>query len=103
MHMLSKKNLSQPNLKPFKNPGTPPTTVITANGEVQTREEAQENVHGLELFVTVQILDDTPAGRVIREALRRTRLYPRVGQWSKATSDQEWDKDSVQHGKCLSY
>ena len=37
------------------------TTVITANEEVQTKEEAQVHVHDLELFVTVQILDDTPA------------------------------------------
>ena len=38
-----------------------PTTVVTANGEVQTNEEAQAYVHDLDLFVTVQILDDTPA------------------------------------------
>ena len=38
-----------------------PTTVTTANGEVQTNEEATENVHDLELFVTVQLLEDTPA------------------------------------------
>ena len=36
-----------------------PTTVVTANGEVQTNEEAQVYVHDLDLFVTVQILDDT--------------------------------------------
>ena len=38
-----------------------PTTVVTANGEVQTNEEAQVYVHDLDLFVTVQILDDTLA------------------------------------------
>ena len=37
-----------------------PTTVLTANGEVQTKE-AQVYVHGLNLFVTLQILEDTPA------------------------------------------
>ena len=37
------------------------TTVVTANGEVETQEEAQVYVHDLDLFVTVQILDDTPA------------------------------------------
>ena len=31
-----------------------PTTVVPANGEVQTREEAQAYVHDLDLFVTVQ-------------------------------------------------
>ena len=35
--------------------------VITANGEVQTSEEAQVYVHDLELFVMVQTLDDSPA------------------------------------------
>ena len=37
------------------------TTVVTANGEVQTNEEAQVCVHGLGLFVTVQLLEETPA------------------------------------------
>ena len=37
------------------------TTVITANGEVQTNEEAQEFVHDVDLFLKVQIIDDTPA------------------------------------------
>ena len=37
------------------------TTMIAANGEVQTSEEAQVYVHNLDLFATVQILDDTPA------------------------------------------
>ena len=37
-----------------------PTTVVTVN-EVKTSEEAQENVHDLHLFVTLQLLDDTPA------------------------------------------
>ena len=35
--------------------------VITSNGEVQTNEEAPENFRDLELFVTVQILEDTLA------------------------------------------
>ena len=38
-----------------------PTSVVTANGEVQTNEEAQVYVHDLDLFVTVQIPNDTPA------------------------------------------
>ena len=37
------------------------TTVVTATGEVQTNVKAQVYVHDLDLFVTVQILDDTPA------------------------------------------
>ena len=38
---------------------------MTANGEV---EEAQVYVHDLEPFVTVQILEDTPAVPVIKES-----------------------------------
>ena len=34
---------------------------MTANGEVQTREEATENVEQLNLFVTVMLLEQTPA------------------------------------------
>ena len=35
--------------------------VLTANGEVHTNEEAQVYVHDLNLFVTVQLLEETPA------------------------------------------
>ena len=35
--------------------------MVTANGEVQTNEEAQAYVHDLDLFVTVQLLEATPA------------------------------------------
>ena len=58
--MLSKKDSSSEELDTLRK-SRKPTTVITANEEVQTKEEAQVHVHDLELFVTVQILDDTPA------------------------------------------
>ena len=38
-----------------------PTMVMTANGEVQTREEATVYVKELDLFVTVMLLEETPA------------------------------------------
>ena len=38
-----------------------PTMVITANGEVQTREEAIVYVKELEKFLTMKVLKDTPA------------------------------------------
>ena len=37
------------------------TVVLTANGEVQTHEDAQVFVHDVNLFVTVQLLNETPA------------------------------------------
>ena len=35
--------------------------VLTGNGKVHTHEEAQVYVHDLDLFVTVQLLEETPA------------------------------------------
>ena len=60
MHMLSRKDLNSAELETFR-VSRNPTTVITANGEVQTNEEATLYVYDLDLFVTVQILEDTPA------------------------------------------
>ena len=38
-----------------------PTTVITANGEVQTHEEAIVYVKELDIFLTMKVLGNTPA------------------------------------------
>ena len=38
-----------------------PTTVIATNGEVQTNEEATVFVQELEIFLTMKVLEDTPA------------------------------------------
>ena len=37
------------------------TVVLTANGEVHANEESQVYVHDLNLFVTLQLLEETPA------------------------------------------
>ena len=47
-------------MDPLKRSRTP-TTVVTADGEVRTNEEKQVYVHDLQIFVTVQLLEDTPA------------------------------------------
>ena len=60
MHTLSKKELNSEELQTLRRPRNP-TTVVTANGEVQTTEEAQVHVHDLDLFVTVQIPEGTLA------------------------------------------
>ena len=73
MHMLSKKDLSSDEMETLWTSRNT-TTVLTANGEVQTNEEATVYVHDLELYVTVQILEDTSA-LVVRQALRRTRIF----------------------------
>ena len=60
MHMLSKKDFSSGELETLKRSRSP-VTVVTANGEARTNEEAQVYVHALHVFVTVQLLDHTPA------------------------------------------
>ena len=60
MHMMSKKDLSSDELDTLRRSRNP-TTVTTAKGKVQTNEEAQVSVHDLNLFVTVQLLEETLA------------------------------------------
>ena len=71
MHMLSKKVLSSDETETLRRSRNP-TTLVTANGEVQTNEEAQVYVHDLDLFVTVQILDDTPAFLSLGNSAKKT-------------------------------
>ena len=79
---------------------TTPTTVVTANGEVQTNEEAQVYVHDLDLFVTVQLLEDTPAVPSLGKlTLRRARTFLWVGQRSKTTIDQSREENDMQNGQ----
>ena len=58
MHMLSRKDLNSAELDAVK-VSKSPTTAATANGEVQTKEEATVYVKELDLFVAVMLLEDT--------------------------------------------
>ena len=60
MHMISKKDLSDAEMDTLTK-SCSPTTVITANGEVQTHEEAIVHVKELDIFLTMKVLDNTPA------------------------------------------
>ena len=60
MHMISKKDLSDAEMDTLTK-SCSPTIVITANGEVQTHEEAIVYVKELDIFLTVKVLDNTPA------------------------------------------
>ena len=60
MHMIRKKNLSDAEMDTLTE-SCSPTIVITANGEVQTHEEAIVYVKELDIFLTMQVLDNTPA------------------------------------------
>ena len=61
MHMVSKaRDLDSAELETMRISKNP-TTVMTANGEVLTSEEATEHVKELDFFVAVMLVEDTPA------------------------------------------
>ena len=60
MHMISKKDLSDAEMD-ILTKSCSPTIVITANGEVQTHKEATVYVKELDIFLTMKVLEDTPA------------------------------------------
>ena len=57
---VSKKYLNKAELETVRISKNP-TTVMTANGEVLAKEEATVYVRELDLFVTVMLLENTPA------------------------------------------
>ena len=60
IHMIGKKDLNSAKLETLTTSKSP-TTVITANGEVQTNEEATVYVRELHIFLTMKLLEDTSA------------------------------------------
>ena len=60
MHMISKKDLRSAEMDTLTK-SCSPTRVITADGEVQTYEEATVYVKEFDIFLTMKVLDNTPA------------------------------------------
>ena len=60
MHMISKKDLSDAEMDTLTK-SCSPAIVTTANGDVQTHEEAIVYVKELDFFLTMKVLDNTPA------------------------------------------
>ena len=60
MHMISKKDLNDAEMDTLTK-SCSLTIVTPANGEVQTHEEATVKVKELEKFLTVKVLENTPA------------------------------------------
>ena len=67
MHMISKKDLSDAEIDTLTK-SCSPTTVLTTNGEVETHEEATVYVKELGIFLTMKVLEDTPAVSIARKA-----------------------------------
>ena len=60
MHMISKKDLSNAEMDTLTK-SCSRTIVITDDGEVQTHEEAIVYVKELDIFLTMKVLENTPA------------------------------------------
>ena len=60
MHMVSENDLDSAELETMRTTRSQ-TAVMTANGEVRTTEEATVYVKQWDLFVTVMLLEETPA------------------------------------------
>ena len=69
MYMISKKDLSKAEMDTLTK-SCSPTIVITANGEVQTHEEAIVYVKELDIFLTMKVLENTPAVLSLGKLLR---------------------------------
>ena len=92
MQMVTKKDLYSGELDTMRTSRSP-TTVMTANGEVQTREVATVYVKELDLFVTVMLLEEKPRSAFTRETLRRTWAHVSVEKRSETTSHQKWQEN----------
>ena len=60
MHMISKKDMNDAEMDTLTKPCSP-TIVITAIGEVQTHEEVTVYATELDRFLTMKVLENTPA------------------------------------------
>ena len=60
MYVISKKDLSDAEMDTLTK-SCSPTIVITANGEMQTHEEATVYVKELNIFLTLKVIENTPA------------------------------------------
>ena len=82
MHMVSKRDLNSADLETVRTSKSP-TTVMTANGEVQTTEEATVYVKELDLVVTVMLLEETPAILSLRKLCETSGQKPHLTQNGK--------------------
>ena len=100
MHMISKKDLNDAEMDTLTK-SCSPAIVITANGEVQTHEEATVYVKELEIFLTMKVLEKTPAALSLGK-LCDENGYPKEGFNVKNHNSKKRDSDTLQHGELRS-
>ena len=101
MHMISRKDLSNAEMDTLTK-SCSPTIVITANGEVQTHEEAIVYVKELDIFLTLKALDNTPAALSIGK-LCDDNGYSEEWINCRKPRQKKLDSDTVQHGEFRFY
>ena len=89
MHKVSKKDLHSAELETMRMSRNP-TTVMTANGEVQTRDEATVDVKEFDLFVTVMLLEETLTVLSIGKLCEDHGKTYLETSGQKTTSHQNW-------------
>ena len=101
MHMISKKDLNSAELVTLTTSKSP-TTVITANGEVQTHEEATVHVKELDIFLTKKVFEDTPAVLSVGKLCDEHRYSYEWINGQKPHLIKKRYSDTVQHGELRS-
>ena len=101
MHMISKKDLNDAEMDTLTK-SCSPTIIITANGEVQTHEEATVYFKELDIFFDNENPRKHASSIIARKALRWKRIFLWVDQRSKTTSHLKRDSHTVQYGELRS-
>ena len=94
MHMVSKNDLNSAELEVMRTSRSP-MTVMTASGEVQTREEATVYVKQLDLFVKVMFLEEFPAVLSLEKLCKDHGCTYPLDQRSKTTSHQKLARELI--------
>ena len=98
MQKISTKDLNSAELETVTTSRSP-TAVITANGEVQTHEDAAVYAKELDMFLTRTVLEDTPAVLSLGELCDEHGYSNEWISGHKTTSHQKRYSDTVQQGE----
>ena len=80
-----------------------PTIVMTANGEVQTHEDATVYVKELNMLLTMKVLENTPAVLSLGNLCDENGYSYEWINGPKPHLIERRDSDTLQHGKLCSY
>ena len=98
MHMISKKDLSEAEMDTLTK-SCSPTIVIIANGDVQTHEEAIVYVKELDIFLTMKVLDNTPAVLSLGKLCDENGYFHEWIDGQKPHLIKDGNSDNLQHGE----